>query len=71
MLYHIVNYFLGYTRNCIRMVCTKLVILDAIEDTKLMLLPERNQVKLEFKNMMNVGGGVGSNIGVRGSNRLI
>lgn len=35
----------------------KEVILDAIEDTKLMHLPEHNQVKLEFKNMMNVGGG--------------
>jgi signal transduction histidine kinase len=37
----------------------KEVILDAIEDTKLMHLPEHNQVKLEFKNMMNVGGGGG------------
>ena len=37
----------------------KEVILDAIEDTKLTLLPESNQVKLEFKNMRNVGGGGG------------
>jgi signal transduction histidine kinase len=37
----------------------KEVILDAIEDTKLMLLPENNQVKLEFKNTMNAGEVVG------------
>jgi two-component system, OmpR family, sensor histidine kinase VicK len=36
----------------------KEVILDAIEDTKLVLLPESNQVKLEFKNIMNTGGEV-------------
>jgi signal transduction histidine kinase len=36
----------------------KEVILDAIEDTKLMLLPQSNQVKLEFKNMMNAGGDI-------------
>src|SRR5215469_17369440 len=35
----------------------KEVIVDAIEDTKLMLLPESNQVKLEFKNTMNAEGG--------------
>jgi signal transduction histidine kinase len=35
----------------------KEVILDAIEDTKLMILPESNQVKIGFKNMMNVAGG--------------
>jgi len=34
----------------------KEIILDAIKDTKLTLLPESNQVKLEFKNMMNAGG---------------
>jgi len=34
----------------------KEVILDTIEDTKLMLLPENNQVKIEFENM-NAGGG--------------
>jgi two-component system, OmpR family, sensor histidine kinase VicK len=34
----------------------KEVIVDAIEDTKLMLLPEGNEVKIEFKNM-NAGGG--------------
>jgi two-component system, OmpR family, sensor histidine kinase VicK len=33
----------------------KEVILNAIEDTKPMLLPELNKVKLEFKNMMNAG----------------
>ena len=31
----------------------KEVILNAIEDTKLMRPPESNEVKLEFKNMMN------------------
>jgi signal transduction histidine kinase len=36
----------------------KEVILNAIEDTKLMFLLESNKVKLEFKNMMNVGGEV-------------
>jgi signal transduction histidine kinase len=35
----------------------KEVILNAIEDTTLMLSPESSQVKLKFKNMMNVGGG--------------
>jgi signal transduction histidine kinase len=35
----------------------KKVILDVIEDTKLMVLqPESNQLKLEFKNMMSAGG---------------
>jgi signal transduction histidine kinase/sugar-specific transcriptional regulator TrmB len=33
------------------------IILNAIEDTKLLLLPESNRVRLEFKNMMNAGGG--------------
>ena len=37
----------------------KKVILDVIEDTKLMVLqPESNQVKLELKNMVNAGEGV-------------
>jgi sugar-specific transcriptional regulator TrmB len=35
----------------------KEVIVDAIEDTKLMVLPESNQVKIEFKNMMSAGVG--------------
>jgi len=35
----------------------KEVILNAMEDTKLLHLPESNRVKLEFKNMMNAGGG--------------
>jgi len=34
------------------------VIVNAIEDTKPVLLPESNQVKLEFKNMINAGGDV-------------
>jgi two-component system, OmpR family, sensor histidine kinase VicK len=38
----------------------KEVILNAIEDTKLMPLPESNKVKLEFKNMMNAGEEVAS-----------
>jgi two-component system, OmpR family, sensor histidine kinase VicK len=38
----------------------KEVILNVIEDTKLMLLPESNKVKLEFKNMMNAGEEVAS-----------
>jgi two-component system, OmpR family, sensor histidine kinase VicK len=33
----------------------KEIILNAIEDTKPMLLAELNKVKLEFKNMMNAG----------------
>jgi signal transduction histidine kinase len=36
----------------------KEVILNAIEDTTLMLSPESNQVKLKFKNIMNSGGEV-------------
>jgi two-component system sensor histidine kinase VicK len=36
----------------------KEVILNAIEDTKLMFLLESNKVKLEFRNMMNAGGEV-------------
>jgi two-component system, OmpR family, sensor histidine kinase VicK len=38
----------------------KEVILNAIEDTKLMLLLESNKVKLEFRNMMNAGGEIDS-----------
>ena len=38
----------------------KEVILNAIEDTKLMFLLESNKVNLEFKNMMNAGGEVDS-----------
>jgi signal transduction histidine kinase len=38
----------------------KEIILNAIEDTKLMRLPESNQVKLEFRNLMNAGGEVDS-----------
>ncbi len=38
----------------------KEVILNALEDTKLILLPESNRAKLEFKNMMNEGGEITS-----------
>jgi two-component system, OmpR family, sensor histidine kinase VicK len=38
----------------------KEVILNAIEDTKLMFLLESNKVKLEFRNMMKAGGEVDS-----------